>query len=84
MSEVTDYLKHTYPELNPVQVTMLESYIKGLRVKEIEDYADFLSDQEEEAAFELAWQEYAYKRTRQIDAEGADDGKMATRQNAVS
>lgn len=69
MSETTDWIKLNLPELNPAQAKMLGRYIKQLRLDEIEMYADYLCDQEEEAAFEMAWQEWAYKRTRAIDNE---------------
>jgi hypothetical protein len=69
MSGTTDWIKHTLPELNPAQAKMLARYIKQLRIDEVEMYADYLSDFDEEAAFEVEWQAYAYKRTRFIDNE---------------
>lgn len=68
---MTDWIKLHLPELNPAQVKMLVGYIKQLRTKEVDDYADYLADLDNETAFEYAWNEYAYNRIRFIDAEGA-------------
>lgn len=53
----------------------LEALIRAARVEEVEAYADYLVDLDNEAAFEMGWGEYAYKRIRAIDAgkEGIDD-----------
>lgn len=51
---------------------------KLARIEEVDRYADYLADFESEAAFEMGWQEYAYKRIREIDAE--DD---QTRRNLI-
>jgi hypothetical protein len=69
MSDTTDWIKLNLPELNSNQAKMLARYIKQLRIDEIEMYADHLCDCEEEAAFEMEWQAYVYKRTRAIDNE---------------
>lgn len=69
MSDTTDWIKHNLPEINDGQVRMLVSHIKQLRVKEVDDFADYLSDIEDESAFEYGYGEYSYKRIREIDAE---------------
>jgi hypothetical protein len=69
MSDTTDWIKLNLPEINVNQAKMLARYIKQVRIDEVEAYADYLADQDNEAAFEMAWNEFAYKRTRQIDAE---------------
>lgn len=69
MSEVTDWIKLNLPEINSNQAKMLAQYIKGLRVKEVDDFADYLTDMETEAAFEMGYGEYSYKRIRDIDNE---------------
>lgn len=69
MSVTSDWLKLNIPEINSGQVKMLGGYIKQLRIKEVDDYADYLCDFDDEAAFEMAWNEYAYTRVRQIDSE---------------
>jgi hypothetical protein len=69
MSDTTDWIKLNLPEINPAQAKMLARYIKQLKVDEVEKYADYLADQENEAAFEMAWQQFAYTRTREIDSE---------------
>lgn len=54
---------------NNTLITDLLQLVKQARVDEVEKYADYLSDQPTQAAFEMGYGEYAYRRTREIDAE---------------
>jgi hypothetical protein len=69
MSEVTDWIKLNLPEINVNQAKMLARHIKQLRVKEVDDFADYLSDIDTIEAFEMGYGEYSYKRIREIDSE---------------
>jgi uncharacterized damage-inducible protein DinB len=69
MSDTTDWIKLNLPDLDPSQAKKLAKYIKQAKIDEVEAYADYLSDQDNEAAFEMAWNEYAYTRTRFLDNE---------------
>lgn len=50
-------------------ISSVTRLLQQARVAEVERYADYLVDLDSEAAFEFGWNEYAYKRTRELDKE---------------
>lgn len=63
------WIKHWLPEINENQIEMLVRYMKQLRNDEVERFADYMNDCDDPEEYEYCSNQYAYKRTRTIDAE---------------